>query len=419
LRKRIVFYTFGCKVNQYETEKLKQLALREGWEVVPFGERADVFFINSCAVTHVAERKARRLISFIRHHYPDTKIILAGCYPEKLKICPSSLNVNFILDNKEKWGFFNSNDEESLPVVVEDRTRAIVKIQDGCNQFCTYCLVPYLRGRERSKPLHVVLEEINNLLNLGYKEIVLTGIRLGAYGHDFGSKDALAELLEEIFVFPQLKRVRLSSIELIDITDRLIELSNHPKFCRHWHIPLQSGDDAILRKMNRKYTVYDFQHVIEKIREKVPDVAITTDIIVGYPEETEENFENTYYFASQIKFMKIHVFPFSPRPGTPASKLRSLPSNVIEKRKEKLISLSNQLWKDYAKNFIGKDLDVLVEEKDGEYYKGTSDNYLKVVFKNIDNIKEGSFVKVKIEDIDEEENNLVLAELIREESKIR
>ncbi|HOP94884.1 MAG TPA: tRNA (N(6)-L-threonylcarbamoyladenosine(37)-C(2))-methylthiotransferase MtaB [Dictyoglomaceae bacterium] len=419
MRKRIAFYTFGCKVNQYETEKLRQLALKEGWEVVPFGEKADVLFINSCAVTHVAERKARRLINFIRHHYPNIKIILAGCYPEKLKICPSSLNVNLVLDNKEKWEFFNSNGEESLPVAVGDRTRAVVKIQDGCNQFCTYCLVPYFRGRERSKPLHVVLEEINNLLNLGYKEIVLTGIRLGAYGHDFGNKDALAELLERIFVFPQLKRVRLSSIELIDITDRLIELSNYFKFCRHWHIPLQSGDDDILRKMNRKYTIYDFQQVVEKIREKVPEVAITTDIIVGYPQETEENFENTYYFASQIKFMKIHVFPFSPRPGTSAAKLKPLPSNVVEERKEKLISLSSQLWKDYAKKFIGKDLEVLVEEKEGEYYKGTSDNYLKVAFKNTDDIQKGSFVKVKIKDIDKEENNIVLGELVKEESKIR
>ncbi len=413
--RKIAFYTFGCKVNQYETEHLKILARNLGFEVVPFGQKADLIFINSCAVTHVAERKARRLINFIKNHFPEAKIILAGCYSERLKLSSEIIPVDLILDNKEKWRFFGG-DENSGFVSSEDRARAILKIQDGCNNFCSYCIVPYLRGRERSKPLDKVVEEAKKLVESGFKEIILTGIRLGTYGSDWGDKDALYKLLLNLFEIDGLAKIRLSSIEPMDITENLIELADHPKLCKHWHIPLQSGDDDILKKMNRRYDTKYFENIICKLREKVPNIAITTDIIVGYPEESEENFNNTYLFAEKIGFMRIHVFPFSPRPFTKAYDLKPLPYEIITKRKEKLIKLSSKLWKTYVSKFLGKEIEVMVEEKEGDVYRGTTENYIKVEFKSNLLLKEGDYNKVRLLTIDEE-NEKVLGEHL--ESKVK
>ncbi|MCX7941680.1 MAG: tRNA (N(6)-L-threonylcarbamoyladenosine(37)-C(2))-methylthiotransferase MtaB [Dictyoglomaceae bacterium] len=397
----ISFYTFGCKVNQYETEKLKSLAQKEGWRIKSLEEETDYIFIHSCAVTHIAERKARRLIKFLRKKFPNSKIILAGCYPERLKNYNLSIDVDILLDNKEKWEFFKGEETSFILSVPQERTRALVKIQDGCSQFCNYCIVPYLRGRERSKPQELVIQEIENLIKLGYKEIVLTGIRLGAYGHDFQDKDALSKLLKRIIKYPEIKRIRLSSIEPLDITPSLIELAGEEKICRHWHIPLQSGDDEILRKMNRRYDTSYYYDIIQELRKRVRDIAITTDVIVGYPEEKDVNFENTVNFIKKVGFMKLHVFPFSSRPGTFAEKLSPLPPSVIEERKRILINLSKDLWKKYAEKFLGKEMEVLVEEVQNGVVDGLTDNYLKVVF-NDNSVNKGDFVKVFLKEICEE-----------------
>ncbi len=408
--KSISFFTFGCKINQYETEKIKSLAQKEGWKVESFGEEADYIFINSCAVTHIAERKARRLIKFLRNKFPNSKIILAGCYPERTKKNSSTLDVDILLDNKEKWEFFNGNELSFIPSLPQERTRALVKIQDGCNQFCTYCIVPYLRGRERSKPQDLVIQEIENLISLGYKEIVLTGVRLGAYGHDFQDKDALSKLLQKIIQYPEIKRIRLSSIEPMDITPSLIELSGEEKICKHWHIPLQSGDDEILRKMKRRYDTSYYYEIIQELRKKVPYIAIATDIIVGYPEEKDINFQNTVTFIKKVGFMKLHVFPFSPRPGTQAEELTLLPPSLVEERKKTLISLSKDLWEKYAGGFLGKEMEVLVEENENGFAEGLTDNYLKVVFHD-SSVNKGDFVKIRIKEVHEER---VFGEKIRD-----
>ncbi|MGB9768168.1 tRNA (N(6)-L-threonylcarbamoyladenosine(37)-C(2))-methylthiotransferase MtaB [Dictyoglomus turgidum] len=413
--RKVAFYTFGCKVNQYETENLKILARNAGFEIVPFGKEADLIFINSCAVTHVAERKARRLINLIKNRFPNAKIALAGCYAERLNLSSEKLVLDFVLDNKQKWEFFGGS-EDSTFVTSEDRARAILKIQDGCNNFCTYCIVPYLRGRERSKPFDKVMEEAQKLVENGFKEIVLTGIRLGAYGRDLGDKDALSKLLLKLFEMDGLVKIRLSSIEPMDITEGLIKLADHPKLCKHWHIPLQSGDDEILKKMNRRYDTKYFEQIVYKLREKVPDVAITTDIIVGYPEESEENFNNTYLFAERMGFMRIHVFPYSPRPFTPAYKLKPLPYEVITKRKEKLIKLSNDLWERYVSKFIEKELEVMVEERKENLYRGTTDNYIKVEFESNLLLKEGEYIKVRLLKVDNKEEK-VWGEVL--ESKVK
>lgn len=397
----ISFYTFGCKVNQYETEKLKSLAQKEGWKIKSFGEETDYIFINSCAVTHIAERKARRLIRFLRNKFPNSKIILAGCYPERLKNYKSFIDADILLDNEEKWKFFNDSEFSPIPSLFQERTRALVKIQDGCNQFCSYCIVPFLRGRERSKPQDLIIKEIEELIKLGYKEIVLTGIRLGAYGHDFGDKDALSKLLRKIIQYPEIKRIRLSSIEPMDITPSLIELAGERKICNHWHIPLQSGDDEVLKKMNRRYDTSYYYEIIQELRKRAPDIAIATDIIVGYPEEKDINFENTVNFIKKIGFMKLHVFPFSPRPGTLAEKMPLLPNSVIEERKKILLSLSRDLWRKYAERFLGKKMEVLVEEVKDGFAEGLTDNYLKVIFYDT-SLDKGSFVYVFLKEIHEE-----------------
>ncbi|MEN2984842.1 MAG: tRNA (N(6)-L-threonylcarbamoyladenosine(37)-C(2))-methylthiotransferase MtaB [Dictyoglomaceae bacterium] len=406
----ISFYTFGCKVNQYETEKLKSLAQKEGWRIKSLEEETDYIFIHSCAVTHIAERKARRLIKFLRKKFPNSKIILAGCYPERLKNYNLSIDVDILLDNKEKWEFFKGEEISFILSVPQERTRALVKIQDGCSQFCNYCIVPYLRGRERSKPQELVIREIENLIKLGYKEIVLTGIRLGAYGHDFQDKDALSKLLKRIIKYPEIKRIRLSSIEPLDITPSLIELAGEEKICRHWHIPLQSGDDEILRKMNRRYDTSYYYDIIQELRKRVTDIAITTDVIVGYPEEKDVNFENTVNFIKKVGFMKLHVFPFSSRPGTFAEKLSPLPPSVIEERKRILINLSKDLWKRYAEKFLGKEMEILVEEVQDGVVDGLTDNYLKVVFHD-NSVNKGDFVKVFLREICEEK---ILGEKVKD-----
>jgi len=406
----ISFYTFGCKVNQYETEKLKSLALKEGWEVKPFGNKTDYVFINSCAVTHIAERKARRLIRFIRAKFPEAKIILAGCYPERLKSYNFPLDVDILLDNKEKWEFFNGDENSFVAPIPTERTRALVKVQDGCNNFCSYCIVPFLRGRERSKPVEVVLWEVENLLNSGYKEIVLTGVRLGAYGKDLGGNINLANLIRKILDYPELKRLRLSSIEPMDFSPDLLDVITEEKVCKHLHIPLQSGDDEVLRRMGRRYDTKYFYGLIENIRKRVPDIAIATDIIVGFPGEEEDNFKNTLEFAKEIGFMKIHVFPFSPRPGTKAYTEKPLPPQIVEERKRILMSLSDELWKKYVEKFIGSRMEVLVENIENGIAEGLTSNYIRVFFKD-EKVEKGEFVPVILKNIDKER---VLGERVKE-----
>ncbi len=381
-------FTLGCKVNQYEGqllyEKLSGAGLLE-----PDNHNADIYIVNTCTVTHKADQESAGLIRSLHRQDPKAKIFVTGCGIENSQLRLEDIEgVSGIIHNKEKekvLDYMPAHPEVKKKLhpssisKFQKHTRAFLKIQDGCNNYCSYCIVPKVRGRSKSRLLKLIIEEAKTLVKNGYREIVLCGICLGAYGKDFKPPKGLINVIEELEKISGLLRIRLSSIEASDIDEKLIDkLAKPGKLCRHLHIPFQSGDDKILKLMNRKFSSKDYLNLVSALRKKCPDIAITTDIIVGFPQEEDKHFQGTINFLKKIKPSRMHVFSFSPRKGTPAFNFTARPLGKAAKdRTKSLKALAKELSADFYQRFIGKTLSVLVESEN-QSAKGYSDNYIKV-----------------------------------------
>lgn len=401
--KTVAFHTLGCKVNTYESEAVKKLFIEDGYEVVDFKEVSDVYVINTCTVTNTGDAKSRQVIRRAIRQNPNACVVAMGCYSqvaseelEKIDgigVILGTQHRNQIVDYVNQYqaskttinvveNIMNTRRFEDLHVTsFSENTRAFMKIQDGCNNFCTYCIIPYARGLVRSRPRDKVLEEARNLVKNGFVEIVLTGIHTAGYGADLENYDFASLLYDLCHEVPGLKRLRISSIETSQIDDRIIDLIVHEKIIvEHLHIPLQSGSDTVLKRMNRKYTTGEYLAKVQKIRASLPDIAFTTDVIVGFPQETEEEFMETYRFIETVGYSQLHVFPYSPRKNTPAAKMKGQVQDSIKtNRVHQLLTLSEKLQKKYAQTFIGKSLEVIFEEVTADgYLVGHAGNYLKV-----------------------------------------
>ncbi|QKE75590.1 tRNA (N(6)-L-threonylcarbamoyladenosine(37)-C(2))-methylthiotransferase MtaB [Arthrobacter citreus] len=419
----VAFHTLGCKVNHYETEAIWQLFKAAGYDRTEYESKADVYVINTCTVTNTGDKKSRQVIRRAVRKNPDAVICVTGCYaqtsPAEIMAIPGVDIVVGTQDRTKMLDYIEQFRVERQPIngvgnimkarvyeeldvpAFTDRTRASLKIQEGCNNFCTFCIIPWARGLMRSRDPKEVVKQATQLVESGYKEIVLTGIHTGGYGQDMKDYN-LSMLLKDLQTVEGLKRVRISSIEASQITDEVIEVLRHSNIVvRHLHVPLQSGSDTVLKRMRRKYTMAEFAERIEKLREVLPNCSITSDVIVGFPGETEEEFMETYNFILDNKFSELHVFPYSKRTGTPAARMEDqVDEEIKNQRVHRLIELSNQLAKEYASMFDGDVLEVIPEEKYAEngavgQLIGYTDNYLKVVFEGTEDMI-GKIVKVKI-----------------------
>jgi threonylcarbamoyladenosine tRNA methylthiotransferase MtaB len=377
----VKFYTLGCKVNQYETQSIRESFIESGFKELENSKPAKYYVINTCTVTHKADVESLKFIRKAKRENPRARIIVTGCLAEldegKIK------NIDHRASIIKKAKFLNDNNEINGISHFKGHTRAFLKIQDGCNNYCSYCKVPLVRGPSKSRPLNEIIAEADRLAKNGFKEIVLTGICLGAYGRDLKSKPELLDVITALEKIEELLRIRLSSIEAGDISDRLInKMKESKKLCRHLHIPLQSGDDGILKKMNRRYTFADYLHLICKIKAKIPDIAVTTDVLVGFPGETEENFQNTVKLIKEIIPLKVHIFPYSSRDKTEASNFREkLQPNIMKARLLRLKNISQDCSVIYKRQFLNKKMDVLVEgrtRENKEWWEGYTQNYIKV-----------------------------------------
>lgn len=420
----VAFHTLGCKVNHYETEAIWQLFKEQGYERNEFEQQADVYVINTCTVTNTGDKKSRQVIRRAIRQNPDAVICVTGCYaqtsPAEIMAIPGVDIVVGTQDRHKMLGLIDQYREERQPInavrnimknrvyeeldvpAFTDRTRASLKIQEGCNNFCTFCIIPWARGLMRSRDPQEVIRQAQQLVDAGYLEIVLTGIHTGGYGQDFKDYN-LAQLLRDMeSQVKGLKRLRISSIEASQLTDEVIEvLQNSNIVVNHLHIPIQSGSDTVLKRMRRKYTMDFFSERLRKLEKALPDLAVTSDVIVGFPGETEEEFMETYNFIRDHKFSELHVFPFSKRTGTPAARMEDqVDEEIKNERVHRLISLNDQLAKEYAARFEGEVLEVIPEERFKEsenenLYVGYTSNYLKVIFEANEDMV-GKLVKVKI-----------------------
>lgn len=421
--KKAAFYTLGCKVNQYETEAMAELFADSGYEIKEFTEVADVYVINTCSVTNMGDRKSRQIIRRAKKLNPNAVIAVTGCYAQTAPDEVLAIDgVNLVLGTKDRKNIVTlveelntesninhvsdimSNHEfEELQIKqYSNRTRAFIKIQEGCNQFCSYCIIPYARGRVRSRKMEEVLEEITNLTKHGCQEFVITGIHVTSYGKDLGDV-TLTDLLEEIAKIPEVKRIRLGSLEPGFITkDTLDRLSKMESFCPHFHLSLQSGCDSVLKRMNRKYTTQDIREKCKAIREHFQYPALTTDIIVGFPGETEEEFEETRKFLEEIDLYEMHVFKYSIRKGTKAADMKPQINDQIKaKRSNVLLEMSKQHQKEFETKQLGMVKEVLIEEKmhgKDHYYTGHTKEYIKVALYSEEPL-ENKIVKVKLRQI--------------------
>lgn len=405
--KKVAFYTLGCKVNQYETEAMGELFEKAGYQVVDNEEAVDVYVINTCTVTSLGDRKSRQLIRRAKKDNPDSVIAVVGCYSQTAPEEVSNIEgVNIILGTNDRnriveyvEKFREANEriyavedimqirefEEMTIGEIKGKTRAFLKIQEGCNQYCTYCIIPYARGPIRSRKPEDIIKEVKRLANNGFKEVVLTGIHVASYGKDL-NKGSLLDVLKAIHPIEGIERIRLSSIEPTLISeDFASEIAQLYKMCPHFHLSLQSGCDETLKRMNRKYTSAEYKEKVEILRRYLPDVSLTTDIMVGFPGETEEEFEKTYHFAKEIFFSQIHVFKYSPRKGTPAAKYeQQVPAEIKQQRSEQLMRLAAEDTRRYNEKFLNTQRDVLFEvasQEHKEYYEGLTDNYIRVLCK--------------------------------------
>ena len=433
---KVAFSTLGCRVNVYESEAMAEKFIREGYEVVEASEKADVYVINTCTVTNMGDKKSRQIINRARRLNENSIIAVVGCYSQ---IAPKEVSeipgVDVVLGTRNKGDVVyyvnKARDEGKSQVHVEgvlknkkfeelnieeyqDKTRAFLKIQDGCNRFCTYCIIPYSRGSVCSKDPKKVLEEVNKLAEHGFKEIILSGIHTASYGLDLEGSVNLIDIIDEIEKVEGIERIRIGSIEPAFFTEEVIEkMKGFKKLCPHFHLSLQSGCDATLKRMNRRYTAEEYAASVELLRETMPDVSITTDVIVGFPGETEEEFNETYKFLEKIKLTKTHIFKYSPRKGTKAADMGTqIDGTIKEKRSKLLIELSNKNEKEFIEKFIGKEMDVLIETqvkgKDG-VYEGYTRNYIKVQVPCTCTDVTGKIVDIEIE---KAENEYGIAKLL-------
>ena len=399
--KKVAFYTLGCKVNQYETNGMIQQFLENGYEIVDFEDYADIYIINTCTVTNMSDRKSRQMIRRAKDNNPNSLVVAVGCYAqvlmEKVDEIPEidlalgtnkknnvvEIIENFINDkdnsktyiddvmHSKEYGDFGS-------ITYTDKTRAVIKVQDGCDRFCSYCIIPFARGVVRSRNPQNVYDEISMIASQGIKEVVITGIHVASYGKDFKNGFGLIDLLEKIHDIPGIERIRLGSIEPLWMTKEVIDrLNKLDKICHQFHLSLQSGCDDTLKRMNRRYTTNQFEEIVNNIRHTFEDAILTTDIIVGFAGETDEEFEQTYNFLKKINFYKMHIFKYSPRKGTKAENMpNQVDGNIKEVRSKKLIELSDLNETNYLKSYIGKKISVLWEEEKNGVIKGHTPNYL-------------------------------------------
>lgn len=417
--KKVAFYTLGCKVNQYETNAMIERFIKANYEIVDFEELSDIYVINTCTVTNMSDRKSRQIIRRVKQINPNSILVVTGCYAQVAsKELEKIEEIDLIVGNTEKKDIVNivenykkdisskyeisdiNNQKEFVDfgtTTYTEKTRAVIKVQDGCNNFCSYCIIPYAKGRVRSRKLESVIDEIKSIAQKGIQEVVITGIHVASYGLDFKDENIrLIDLLEEINKVEGIKRIRLGSLEPNIITDEFVQrLKNVNKICDHFHLSLQSGCTETLKRMNRKYTTEDFEKVVERLRIAFPNVALTTDIIVGFPDETDEEFNTTYKYLKKIKFYKMHVFKYSQRKGTRAAVMpNQIDGNIKEERSHKLIELSNRNEEEFLDRYIGKEVYVLFEQEEGEYIKGHTSNYLVVKAKGKE--LENKMLRVKI-----------------------
>lgn len=417
---KVAFYTLGCKVNQYETNGMIQAFLEKGYELVEFSEKADIYIINTCTVTSISDKKSRQMIRRTKQLNPNAIVVAVGCYAQVAKDKLEEIkDIDLILGISEKTKIVNFVEEavankqpqEHISDVMHqkefvdfgsvyytDKNRVAIKVQDGCNQFCTYCVIPFARGRIRSRKIENVKAEVEGLAKKGIKEIVITGIHVASYGKDLEEDIGLIDLLEEINKIKEIERIRLSSLEPTLITEEFVNrLSNLKKICDHFHLSLQSGCDKTLKRMNRHYTTTEFKKATELLKKAYPNVALTTDIIVGFPGETEEEFNTTYEFLKDINFYKMHVFKYSPRHGTKAEKMpNQVDGNIKEERSRKLIELSDRNEMAQNKKYINTNLEVLIEELEDGYFKGHTTNYIMVKIKENKENLQNKIVTAKI-----------------------
>lgn len=424
--KKVSFITLGCKVNQYDSDAMRTLFIHRGYKPVEHSEVADVYIINTCSVTSIGDRKSRQVIRKIRRNNPDAVIAATGCYAQ---VAPEELekmgDVDVIVGHQDRNKIVDYIEEaeksektvnavkdimlireyENLTVDPEGevKARAFVKVQEGCDNYCTFCIIPYARGRLKSRKQEDAVDEIKKLVEKGYREVVLTGIHLGNYGKDLRNGTSLSTLVSELLKIPNLLRIRLGSIESVELSDELINIiKNEKRVCHHLHLPLQSGSDAVLKSMNRHYRLKQYKDLIAMLREKIPNLALTTDLIVGFPGETEENFKETLNTLHELKFSAIHVFPFSKRTGTPAA---MYPNQITNEEKKKRVhrvqELEKKISKEFRSEFLNKIVHVLAENKKEEYFEGFSDEYIRVTIKG-ENVKRGHLYSVIVEEVTDE-----------------
>ena len=427
MSKNVAFVSLGCKVNQYETNAMSQEFIEAGYNIVDFSDIADIYIVNTCTVTNIADRKSRQMLRRVKEKNSKSLVVACGCYAQVGKSELEKIEeIDLIIGNNEKKeivdiveNFMNDrkkvysdevNDDigsvknesfiklegnensiisdvmcqkeyvEFGTTTYTEKTRAVVKIQDGCDRFCSYCIIPYARGRVRSRKLENIINEVEQIVDKGIKEVVITGIHIASYGKDFKNGVTLIDLLEELNKINGLYRIRLGSIEPTIITEDFVgRLSKLEKICDHFHLSLQSGCDETLKRMNRKYTTEEFECGVKLLRKNFPNASLTTDIIVGFPGETETEFNTTYEFLRKIEFYKMHIFKYSQRKGTKAAIMpNQIDGSIKEKRSKVLIELSDRNEEMYNSEYVGKSVEVLFEEKEGDYYKGHTKNYIEV-----------------------------------------
>ncbi|HOS69688.1 MAG TPA: tRNA (N(6)-L-threonylcarbamoyladenosine(37)-C(2))-methylthiotransferase MtaB [Bacillota bacterium] len=425
--KKAAFYTLGCKVNRYETEAMTESFENAGYEIVDYSEFADVYIINTCTVTNMGDRKSRQIIRRAKEKNPEALVAVVGCYSqiapgEVLEIPEVSLVVGtdersrmvelveYAMKKEEKLNMVNDimkvREFEEMPIKsYKSRTRAFLKIQEGCDQYCTYCIIPYARGHIRSRKPDSIIAEVKELAENGFREIVLTGIHVASYGKDLGNT-SLIDIIEKVHEIDGIRRIRMSSVDPNVMTDGFIErLSRLPKICGHFHLSLQSGCDETLKRMNRKYTTGEYRRVVEKLREVFADVAITTDLIVGFPGETEEEFQKTVDFVDEIAFSGMHVFKYSQRSGTPAAKYEhQVKPQVKDARSKVITAIAKKNEEKFKKAFIGRSKPVLYEQPfDGQksLFEGLTDNYIRVVSESQEDIK-GKIIETVLMELKED-----------------